>query len=289
MNIVLSGFSGSIGKTIIKSFAFSEYNFFPYNMRKDGTKFEHGLENFDVFIHLASLNADLQSHNQIQEELTLSKKALSFCINRNIKHIIFFSTSQIYSKKSPINGSIDEAFSIQPENLYASAKLECEEFLYEASKQHDINLTILRLSPFVDLNSSTKVSKLIKLSSRLRVFPVFEGANKNRKSFLTKKNLISVVDKVLSREQDNPDNLLIFNIADKRPISTNDLVKAFHKKMKSHVIYIRIPKSIEILISKMPIIKKIYFNLTNNFSLNVSRFEKRYNCTLLETKNSIEL
>lgn len=289
MNIVLSGFSGSIGKTIIKSFAFSEYNFFPYNMRKDGTKFEHGLENFDVFIHLASLNADLQSHNQIQEELTLSKKALSFCINRNIKHIIFFSTSQIYSKKSPINGSIDEAFSIQPENLYASAKLECEEFLYEASKQHDINLTILRLSPFVDLNSSTKVSKLIKFSSRLRVFPVFEGANKNRKSFLTKKNLISVVDKVLSREQDNSDNLLIFNIADKRPISTNDLVKAFHKKMKSHVIYIRIPKSIEILISKMPIIKKIYFNLTNNFSLNVSRFEKRYNCTLLETKNSIEL
>ena len=289
MNIVLSGFSGSIGKTIIKSFAFSEYNFFPYNMRKDGTKFEHGLENFDVFIHLASLNADLQSHNQIQEELTLSKKALSFCINRNIKHIIFFSTSQIYSKKSPINGSIDEAFSIQPENLYASAKLECEEFLYEASKQHDINLTILRLSPFVDLKSSTKVSKLIKLSSRLRVFPVFEGANKNRKSFLTKKNLISVVDKVLSREQDNSDNLLIFNIADKRPISTNDLVKAFHKKMKSHVIYIRIPKSIEILISKMPIIKKIYFNLTNNFSLNVSRFEKRYNCTLLETKNSIEL
>ena len=289
MNIVLSGFSGSIGKTIIKSFAFSEYNFFPYNMRKDGTKFEHGLENFDVFIHLASLNADLQSHNQIQEELTLSKKALSFCINRNIKHIIFFSTSQIYSKKSPINGSIDEAFSIQPENLYASAKLECEEFLYEACKQHDINLTILRLSPFVDLNSSTKVSKLIKLSSRLRVFSVFEGANKNRKSFLTKKNLISVVDKVLSREQDNSDNLLIFNIADKRPISTNDLVKAFHKKMKSHVIYIRIPKSIEILISKMPIIKKIYFNLTNNFSLNVSRFEKRYNCSLLETKNSIEL
>ena len=105
----------------------------------------------------------------------------------------------------------------------------------------------------------------------------------------SKRRISSVVEKALSREQDNSDNLLIFNIADKRPISTNDLVKAFHKKMKSHVIYIRIPKSIEILISKMPIIKKIYFNLTNNFSLNVSRFEKRYNCSLLDTKNSIEL
>ena len=289
MNIVLSGFSGSIGKTIIKSFAFSEYNFFPYNMRKDGTKFEHGLENFDVFIHLASLNADLQSHNQLQEELTLSKKALSFCINRNIKHIIFFSTSQIYSKKNSINGSIDEAAIIQPENIYASAKLECEKFLLEACKEHDIDLTILRLPPFVDLKSSTKVSKLIKFSSRLRIFPIFEGANKNRKSFLTKKNLISVVEKALSREQDNSDNLLVFNVADKRPISTNDLVKAFHKKMESHVVYICMPKFIEIFISKVPIIKKIYFNLTNNFSLNVSRFEKRYNCTLLETKNSIEL
>ena len=101
MNIVLSGFSGSIGKTIIKSFAFSEYNFFPYNMRKDGTKFEHGLENFDVFIHLASLNADLQSHNQIQEELTLSKKALSFCINRNIKHIIFLAHLKYILRKVP--------------------------------------------------------------------------------------------------------------------------------------------------------------------------------------------
>ena len=289
MNIVLSGFSGSIGKTIFNSFVSTEYNFFPYNMRNGRFKFEHDLENFDVFIHLASLNANLQNQSHFQEELNLSKKALSFCIKRKIKHIIFFSTSQIYSKKSPINGSIDEASSIEPENIYASAKLECEEFLYEACKQHDINLTILRLSPFVDLNSSTKVSKLIKFSSRLRVFPVFEGANKNRKSFLTNKNLISVVDKALSRERDNSDNILVFNVADKRPISTNDLVKAFHKKMESHVVYVRMPKFIEVFVSKTPIIKKIYFNLTNNFSLNVSRFEKRYNCPLLETKNSIEL
>ena len=289
MNIVLSGFSGSIGKTIFNSFVSTEFNFFPYNMRNDRLEFEHDLENFDVFIHLASLNANLQNQSHFQEELNLSKKALSFCIKRKIKHIIFFSTSQIYSKKNSINGSIDEVANIQPENIYASAKLECENFLLEACKQYDIGLTILRLPPFVDLKSITKVSKLIKFSSRLKFFPIFEGATKYRKSFLTKKNLISVVEKALSREQDNSDNLLIFNIADKRPISTNDLVKAFHKKMKSHVIYIRIPKSIEILISKIPIIKKIYFNLTNNFSLNVSRFEKRYNCTLLETKNSIEL
>jgi len=59
--------------------------------------------------------------------------------------------------------------------------------------------------------------------------------------------------------------------------------------MEIRVVYIRMPKFIEIFVSKIPIIKKIYFNLTNNFSLNVSRFEKRYNCSLLETKNSIEL
>ena len=289
MNIVLSGFSGSIGKTIFNSFVSTEYNFFPYNMRNDRLEFEHDLENFDVFIHLASLNANLQNQSHFQEELNLSKKALSFCIERKIKHIIFFSTSQIYSKKHSINGSIDEAANIQPDNIYASAKLECEKFLLEACKQYDIDLTILRLPPFVDLKSSTKVSKLIKFSSRLKVFPVFEGATKNRKSFLTKKNLISVVDKALSREQDNSDNLLVFNVADKRPISTNDLVKAFHKKMESHVVYICMPKFIEIFVSKIPIIKKIYFNLTNNLPLNVSRFEKRYTCTLLETKNSIEL
>ena len=289
MNIVLSGFSGSIGKTIISSFVSTEYNFFLYNMRNDRLEFEHDLENFDVFIHLASLNANLQNQSHFQEELNLSKKALSFCIKRKIKHIIFFSTSQIYSKKNSINGSIDEAAKIQPENIYAIAKLECEEFLLEACKQYDIGLTILRLPPFVDLNSSTKVSKLIKFSSRLRIFPIFEEANKNRKSFLTKKNLISVVDKALSRVQDNSDNLLVFNVADKKSISTNDLVKAFHKKMEIRVVYIRMPKFIEIFVSKIPIIKKIYFNLTNNFSLNVSRFEKRYNCSLLETKNSIEL
>ena len=289
MNIVLSGFSGSIGKTIFNSFVSTEYNFFPYNMRNDRFEFEHDLENFDVFIHLASLNANLQNHSHFQEEVNLSKMALSFCIKRKIKHIIFFSTSQIYSKKNSINGSIDEAAIIQPENIYASAKLECEKFLLEACKEHDIDLTILRLPPFVDLKSSTKVSKLIKFSSRLKFFPIFEGANKNRKSFLTKKNLISVVEKALSREQDNSDNLLVFNVADKRPISTNDLVKAFHKKMESRVVYIFMPKFIEIFVSKIPIIRKIYFNLTNNFSLNVSRFEKRYNCSLLETKNSIEL
>lgn len=289
MNIVLSGFSGSIGKTIFNSFVSKEYNFFPYNMRNDRLEIEHDLESFDVFIHLASLNANLQNQSHFQEELNLSKKALSFCIKRKIKHMIFFSTSQIYSEKNSINGSIDEAANIQPENIYASAKLECEEFLLEACKQYGVGLTILRLPPFVDLKSSTKVSKLIKFSSRLKVFPVFEGANKNRKSFLTKKNLISVVDKALSREGDNSENLLVFNVADKRPISTNDLVKAFHKKMESHVVYINMPKFIEIFVSKIPIIKKIYFNLTDNFSLNVSRFEKRYNCSLLETKNSIEL
>ena len=61
MNIVLSGFSGSIGKTIFNSFVSTEYNFFPYNMRNDRLEFEHDLENFDVFIHLASLNANLQN------------------------------------------------------------------------------------------------------------------------------------------------------------------------------------------------------------------------------------
>ena len=52
MNIVLSGFSGSIGK--LYSIVSSPRNIiFPYNIHNERLEFEHDLENFDAFIHLA--------------------------------------------------------------------------------------------------------------------------------------------------------------------------------------------------------------------------------------------
>ena len=64
----------------------------------------------DVFIHLASLNANLTCDSDRLLELNIAKKAMKFCKQNKVRSLVFFSTSQVYGSASLNDKPFKEAF-----------------------------------------------------------------------------------------------------------------------------------------------------------------------------------
>ena len=288
MKIALSGSSGSIG-SLIKPYLSKMHDVLPISFRpnKDNSKDINTLGS-DALIHLASQNSSLRSNSDRKRELQIAKSALTFCIKNKIKSLIFFSSSQVYDSNNHSNEIFNESHKCSPRNLYSIAKIECEQYFIDECRRNKINLIILRLSPFVDLKSSSKIAFLGNLAKKFKIAIEFNNANLNKRSFLTAKNLFAVINESLNYL--NLSNQIVFqtfNLADKKPISTNELVNVIVKKHSVKPFRIKVPMIFELITSKMPIVKNLYENLINNHAIDVSLVEETLKIRLLETHQSL--
>ena len=288
MKIALSGSSGSIG-TLLKKYLAKKHKISTVSFRgkqdiNDGISAQRN----DVFIHLASLNANLTSESDRLLELDIAKNALRYCKKNEIKSLVFFSTSQVYGSKSLNEKPFKESDPCHSKTLYSRAKLDCEIFLSKECKENNINLIILRSCPFIDLQSNSKIALLGKLAKNLKISIEFSKANINTRSFLTERNLYLIIDSVLSliRKSDLPLHKKI-NIGDRGPVSTNEIIKAIAAAYSIKTIRIRVPKIFELITSKMPLIRNLYQKLVSNHAVDVNLAEVTLGIKLLQTEKSI--
>tara|TARA_B100001287_G_scaffold251246_1_gene232334 strand:- start:28 stop:903 length:876 start_codon:yes stop_codon:yes gene_type:complete len=288
MKIALSGSSGSIG-TLLKKYLAKKHKISTVSFRgkqdiNDGISAQRN----DVFIHLASLNANLTSESDRLLELDIAKNALRYCKKNEIKSLVFFSTSQVYGSKSLNEKPFKESDPCHSKTLYSRAKLDCEIFLSKECKENNINLIILRSCPFIDLQSNSKIAFLGKLAKNLKISIEFSKANINTRSFLTERNLYLIIDSVLSliRKSDLPLHKKI-NIGDRGPVSTNEIIKAIAAAYSIKTIRIRVPKIFELITSKMPLIRNLYQKLVSNHAVDVNLAEVTLGIKLLQTEKSI--
>ena len=289
MKIALTGASGSIGSILRNHFKINNDLTLISLRGKHEEIFKNVEQGTDHLIHLASLNMLLKSEDDIKAELEITKKVLEICIRSEIKSLIYFSTSQVYDSSAfKLPRGFSERSSCKPNNNYSLAKLNCENLLIKECKKNDINLIILRLSPFIDLKSKTKIALLGNLAKNMKLSIEFNEGDLNSRSFLTKKNLLIAMESTLNyvNQLTKPCSITL-NLADKSPVSTNKIVNIISENYSVKPIKIKVPKIFELITSKMPVLKGIYENLTSSHVVDASLIEQKFEIKLLETSQSI--
>lgn len=290
MKIALSGASGSLGN-ILNEFFQSKYDIYPISLRAENYDQVNSLEpNIDLLIHLASLNASLKNSNDSHEELGIAKKAIDLCKSKKIGSLIFFSTTQVYESSLQNNNIkiFTEEDKCNPSSIYADAKLDCEKYLSNECQINKINLVILRASPYIDLKSKSKISLLGNIAIKFKLIIEFSKGNENSRSFLTRKNLLlsveNTINYLMKRETLISDT---FNLADRYPVSTNEIVNIIAASQGVSPFRIKVPRILELIASKMPFIRNVYVNLISNHSVKSELLQKKLDVELLESNQSI--
>jgi UDP-glucose 4-epimerase len=104
--------------------------------------------NIDVLIHLANMNSIDCEKNPIEAiDFNVNNSLYIFqnAIKKNVPHIIYFSTIQVYG--SELSGIINENTLTKPDNIYSITHKAAEDILnYYCSNNKDSKYSIIRLS-----------------------------------------------------------------------------------------------------------------------------------------------
>ncbi len=153
MRALLTGGSGFIGKHLI-SYLHSKHIFVDnlgseilkdnkkLNFFLKGNKFKK-TKTYDVPIHLAA-DLDESSKQLISANVSLTEKLLNLCVKNKINRFIFASSHLVYGKTDYL--PIDEDHVKRPRTKYGKSKLLAEKICESYSKNHDLQITILRIS-----------------------------------------------------------------------------------------------------------------------------------------------
>ena len=109
-----------------------------------------------------------------------------------------------------------------PETNYGRSKLEAEKKLKNIENNNFI-VSIVRLPMMYGEYAWSVISKIIKLTTKLRVLPL--GGIKNKRTFVFIKNLIFYLNKIIERSERG-----VFLVSDDESISTSELIDIISKK-----------------------------------------------------------
>jgi len=257
-NILVTGSSGFVGKSLIRSLnlsnkyqkiyalnrrhlhtlpdmveqlvAISEENVFSTPIPTD----------IDVIIHLAGrahiLNDNVQNPLEqfravnVDGTLQLARQALE----NQVKRFIFISSIGVNGAVTD-KKAFDELDPPQPHADYAISKLEAEQALKELFENTNTELVIIRPPLVYAADAPGNFARLLKLASTNLPLP-FAFLN-NRRSFVALENLVSFIEACIEHPQAKNE---LFLISDNEVLSTQQLVISLRKGMgrKANLIYI---------------------------------------------------
>ena len=232
--------------------------------------------NIDLFIHLASLNADVNSTN-FQDEVSLTETVLCSLPSLKCNQLIFFSTAKVYGENNFRKKVYSESSPLNPECFYGKAKKKCEELILE---NKSINSLIFRLPPLINYSSSN-LGKLLTLSRKNILLPTFDAGYLNQRSFISMAN-INLTIKHLIKNIEFIENQKTYNLSDRGIISLNELLSI--KKARSFLV---LPTPLYKVLIKIPVIRSFLLKLFGNFVLDNSKLTTEMNVTLITTKDAL--
>jgi UDP-glucose 4-epimerase len=212
----------------------------------------------DVVIHCAGIAHSIGKSNSQYNEINIQRtiELNELIISSNVRHIIYFSTIQVFGN---LENAITYSTELNPSNPYADSKKKAEDNIINSS----IYLkSIIRL-PLV---LGTKPKGNLKLLSYLRKINPFFIKTNNSRSILLIEDLLKVVNELI----EHPRNCIIHPCS--KNVSTTEIYLMISRMLDmSDPIIFPLPALTLILLKKMPIIGKRIFG--NNYYQ--EPFEKR--------------
>lgn len=222
MKITITGASGFVGSSLSKYLEEKGNTIDKLSLRKSDFSLP---KDANAVIHLAGKAHDTantsadKEYFEINTELT--KKLFDDFLNSEIKDFLFFSS--VKATADTLDGILDENHVSNPQTPYGKSKWEAEKYLLSKNLPSGKRLFIIRPCMIHGPGNKGNLNLLYKVVEKGIPWPL--AGFENRRSFLSLDNLNYLVDKIIN--SDIPSG--IYNFADDKAISTNELVTIIAK------------------------------------------------------------
>lgn len=222
MKTIITGASGFVGQNLSKYLEENNSEVVKLSFRNPGWKLDASA---DAIIHLAGKAHDTKNTSEESEyfkiNTDLTKKIFDEFLNSEIKDFLFFSS--VKATADTLEGILDENHPSSPQTPYGRSKWEAEKYLLSKNLPSGKRLFIIRPCMIHGPGNKGNLNLLYKVVEKGIPWPL--ASFENRRSFLSIDNLNYLVDKIIN--SDIPSG--IYNFADDKAISTNELVTIIAK------------------------------------------------------------
>jgi len=309
--IVITGVNGIIGSELRRRFIDKGYHVIGVDRtepkEKEGNGDEHGKFKyaklditdkdkvsqffsklrFDYLIHCAALvhknSPDLSFDNFMKINFEGTKNIFDSVIKSKnkygLKRAIFFSTIEVYGgeERDEIISEDDEC---NPISFYGQSKLAAERYLLNLGKDYKLPIIILRLTPVYSEDFLRNVKRRVLIGGDKFFYRV--GNGEQRISLCSRENVIDVVEACIEGGVPFGE---VFNIADDKVYSFNDLLNYFRGLVDGNRITVKIPKCIVyfgvkllslIFSGRKERLLSIYYKLTKDNVYSIEKAKKLF-------------
>lgn len=267
MKILVTGATGFIGQKLIQylleytdatlhlviradnlpNFEAQRYNHRIIITRVDNissnTNWQETLVDCQVIIHAAArvhiMNEQsrnpLKAFREVNVEgtLHLAKEAAL----RGVKRFIYLSSIKVNGEYSSLDKPFGPNDIAMPEHPYSISKYEAEQGLMNIAEKNVMSVVIIRPPLVYGPGVSGNFLRLIQLLQKGMPLP-FGGLNKNKRSFVSVNNLITLIVKCIDHPQAANQ---IFLVSDDDDLSTTELFCKIRQLLSSHTLLVPVP------------------------------------------------
>lgn len=240
MKTIITGASGFVGQNLIKYLGQHGVTTCSLSLRNAHWKKEIPTA-ADAIIHLAGKAHDT-SHTSSADEYFKVNRDLTIdlfqaFLQTEIKDFFYFSS--VKAVADTVDGVLVEDVMGQPLTPYGKSKLEAEQYLLAQQLPAGKRLFIIRPCMIHGPGNKGNLNLLYKIVDKGLPWPL--AAFHNQRSFLSIDNLSFLVKQIVFR-RDVPSG--VYNFADDKSLSTNDLVSLIAKTLGKSVKLWRVPSAL---------------------------------------------
>jgi nucleoside-diphosphate-sugar epimerase len=268
-DLFITGLSGFVGTNIKRNLE-KKYSIHSYQ-RNDEISI-----NSSIVIHLAGKAHDTENSvnsNEYYETNTELTKKIFDCFLKS-KAEVFIMLSSVKAVTDSSDKFITENEIPIPKTHYGKSKLLAEKYILTKNNPNNKRIYILRPCMIYGPGNKGNLNLLYNIVSSKIPWPL--GAFKNKRSFCNIENLSFVLNELIVNK-----NILsgIYNIADDKPLSTNEIVSFICETQQRTPVILKIPKTLIRFIARLGDII--------NLPLNSERLKKLTESYIVDNKKII--
>jgi nucleoside-diphosphate-sugar epimerase len=235
-NVVITGASGFVGKSLSRFLQANGHTVFPVSLRSPQWK-QKMPPAITTVIHLAGLAHDVKNTRRSEEyfkiNVGLTREVFDFFSESSAEKFIFFSSVKAVADRLGETVLVEDQVP-RPNTAYGKSKLEAERYVLSRNPDGK-KIYVLRPAMIHGPENKGNLNFLYRLISRGIPYPL--AAFENERSFLSIENLNHIVKEICSR--DIPAG--VYNAADSGYLSTLDVVNMINAALGRKPMNWRVP------------------------------------------------
>ena len=245
--ILITGVTGFVGTHLMKHLNAQLYLIKGINLRNPNWYSELDAD-VSTIIHLAGKAHDLKKVTNPQEYYEAN-----FELTKQVFDSFLLSDASVFIFMSSVKAVADDVFRVLDENTipnpkthYGISKFQAESYILNQQLPEGKRVYILRPCMIHGPGNQGNLNLLYTIVKKGFPWPL--AAFENQRSFLSLDNLCFVIQELLNRN-DIPSG--IYNVADDKPLSTNELIGLISKSQNKLQKTLAIPKKLIFLLAKI--------------------------------------